>query len=51
MESRLFWLREMLEWQGETADAEEFMEGFKIDLFSDEVFVFTPKRGCYKSST
>lgn len=43
LESRLSWLREMLEWQGETSDAEEFMEGFKIDLFSDEVFVFTPK--------
>lgn len=43
LDSKLSWLREMLEWQGETADAEEFMEGFKIDLFSDEVFVFTPK--------
>lgn len=43
LDSRLTWLREMLEWQGETADAGEFMEGFKIDLFSDEVFVFTPK--------
>ncbi|MGL4730097.1 MAG: RelA/SpoT family protein [Clostridium sp.] len=43
LESKLSWLREMLEWQGETSDAEEFMEGFKIDLFSDEVFVFTPK--------
>ena len=43
LDSRLSWLREMLEWQGETVDAEEFMEGFKIDLFSDEVFVFTPK--------
>ncbi len=40
---KLSWVREMLEWQGETVDAEEFMEGFKIDLFSDEVFVFTPK--------
>ena len=36
-------LKDILEWQGETFDAEEFMEGFKIDLFSDEVFVFTPK--------
>lgn len=43
LDSKLSWLREMLEWQGETVDAEEFMEGFKIDLFSDEVFVFTPK--------
>ncbi|WP_194190706.1 RelA/SpoT family protein [Clostridium chrysemydis] len=43
IETKLAWLRDMLEWQNETSDAEEFMEGFKIDLFSDEVFVFTPK--------
>ena len=42
-EQKLVWLRDMLEWQKETSDAEEFIEGFKIDLFSDEVFVFTPK--------
>jgi guanosine-3',5'-bis(diphosphate) 3'-pyrophosphohydrolase len=42
-DSKLSWLKDILEWQGETFDAEEFMEGFKIDLFSDEVFVFTPK--------
>lgn len=42
-ETRLSWLRDMIEWQRETSDAEEFMEAFKIDLFSDEVFVFTPK--------
>jgi len=40
---KLTWLRDILEWQRETSDAEEFMEGFKIDLFSDEIFVFTPK--------
>lgn len=40
---KLLWLRDMLEWQKETSDAEEFMEGFKIDLFSDEIFIFTPK--------
>ena len=33
----------MLEWQKETSDAEEFMEGFKINLFTDEIFLFTPK--------
>jgi GTP diphosphokinase / guanosine-3',5'-bis(diphosphate) 3'-diphosphatase len=43
LDSKLSWLREMLEWQRDTSDAEEFMESFKIDLFSDEVFVFTPK--------
>ncbi|GAB6170469.1 bifunctional (p)ppGpp synthetase/guanosine-3',5'-bis(diphosphate) 3'-pyrophosphohydrolase [Clostridium carnis] len=42
-ENKLAWLRDMLEWQKETADAEEFIEGFKIDLFADEIFVFTPK--------
>ncbi|MDQ0150001.1 RelA/SpoT family protein [Eubacterium multiforme] len=42
-ETKLAWLRDILEWQKDTSDAEEFMEGFKIDLFSDEVFVFTPK--------
>lgn len=40
---KLNWLREIIDWQGNTSDAEEFMEGFKIDLYSDEVFVFTPK--------
>lgn len=43
IDKRLSWLRDMLEWQRETSDAEEFMEAFKIDLFSDEIFVFTPK--------
>lgn len=43
IELKLTWLREMLDWQKETTDPEEFMQGFKIDLFSDEVFVFTPK--------
>ncbi len=42
-EKKLVWLRDMLEWQKETSDAAEFIESFKIDLFSDEVFVFTPQ--------
>ncbi|MBU3089773.1 RelA/SpoT family protein [Clostridium gasigenes] len=41
--NKLVWLRDMLEWQKETSDAEEFIEGFKIDLFTDEIFLFTPK--------
>ncbi len=42
-EQRLSWLREMMDWQTETSDPGEFMESLKVDLFEDEVFVFTPK--------
>ncbi|WP_053219065.1 RelA/SpoT family protein [Virgibacillus senegalensis] len=42
-EAKLSWFREILEWQNETHDAEEFMESLKVDLFSDMVYVFTPK--------
>ena len=37
------WLRRMIESQQELKDNKEFMEVFKIDLFPDEIFVFTPK--------
>jgi len=40
---KLAWFREILEWQQDFKDAQEFMETLKIDLFADEVFVFTPK--------
>src|SRR5690625_4189214 len=40
---KLTWFREILDWQNETHDAEEFMESLKIDLFSDMVYVFTPR--------
>ena len=40
---RLAWLRQMMEWQSETGDPREFMDTLRIDLFEDEVFVFTPK--------
>lgn len=43
VDSKLAWLRQLLEWQKEMRDANEFIETVKIDLFSDEVFVFTPK--------
>ncbi len=42
-ERKLSWLRQLLEWQKDLQDATEFMETLKIDLFEDEVFVFTPK--------
>ena len=37
------WLRQLLEWQKELSDPTEFLETVKVDLFADEVFVFTPK--------
>ena len=40
---KLAWLRQMMEWQSETGDPREFMDTLRIDLFEDEVFVFTPK--------
>ncbi|HOJ10698.1 MAG TPA: bifunctional (p)ppGpp synthetase/guanosine-3',5'-bis(diphosphate) 3'-pyrophosphohydrolase [Clostridiales bacterium] len=43
LDDKLTWVRQLLEWQKEMPDAREFMENFKIDLFNDEVFVFTPK--------
>ncbi|GAB6876085.1 RelA/SpoT family protein [Thermaerobacter litoralis] len=42
-DAKLAWLRQVLEWQNDLGDAREFMESLKIDVFSDEVFVFTPK--------
>jgi GTP pyrophosphokinase len=37
------WLRQLLEWQRDLADPTEFLETVKVDLFAEEVFVFTPK--------
>lgn len=42
-DSKLSWLRQILEWQKDMKDSKEFMESLKIDVFTDEVFVFTPK--------
>ena len=43
LDQKMSWFRQMLEWQDELKDAKDFMESLKIDLFVDEVFVFTPK--------
>ncbi len=42
-ERKLAWLRQLLEWQKDMQDAQEFMDSLRVDLFEDEVFVFTPK--------
>lgn len=43
LEEKLGWFREILEFQDDATNAQEFMESLKIDLFSDMVFIFTPK--------
>ncbi len=42
-DTKLAWVRQLLEMQKETMDEDDFMRTLKIDLFADEVFVFTPK--------
>lgn len=37
------WLRQIMEWQKEIKDPDEFLEAVKVDLFEEEIFVFTPK--------
>lgn len=43
MDKKLAWLRQIMDWQKEVSDPTEFMESLKIDLFVNQVFVFTPK--------
>jgi GTP pyrophosphokinase len=40
---RFSWLRQLLEWQQELQDSREFMDSVKVELFPEEVYVFTPR--------
>src|SRR5687767_1901032 len=42
-DEKLAWVRQLIDWQREVSDATEFVEGLKLDLFQDQVFVFTPR--------
>jgi guanosine-3',5'-bis(diphosphate) 3'-pyrophosphohydrolase len=42
-DAKLAWLRQLMDWQRDVSDATEFVEGVKLDIFQDQVFVFTPK--------
>jgi guanosine-3',5'-bis(diphosphate) 3'-pyrophosphohydrolase len=42
-DAKLAWVRQLMDWQREVTDATEFVEGLKVDLFQDQVFVFTPR--------
>ena len=43
VDEALTWFRQVLEWQQDTEEPEEFMEFLRMDLFQGEIFVFTPK--------
>ncbi|MBX7102393.1 MAG: bifunctional (p)ppGpp synthetase/guanosine-3',5'-bis(diphosphate) 3'-pyrophosphohydrolase [Myxococcaceae bacterium] len=47
-DEKFAWLRQLMEWQQDLKDPKEFLDTVKVDLFTDEVFVFTP-RGDVKS--
>jgi GTP pyrophosphokinase len=42
-ERQFAWLRQLLEWQQQLEDPNEFLEAVRVDLFPDEVYVFTPR--------
>ena len=43
LDTRLTWIREVMEWQGGLKDSKEFLNSLKGDIYSSEVLVFTPK--------
>src|SRR5260370_9198224 len=42
-EQRLAWLRQVVEWQRDVSDPNEFLSTLKVDLYPEEVYTFTPK--------
>ena len=42
-EQRLAWLRQVVEWQRDVSDPNEFLTALKVDLYPEEVYTFTPK--------
>ena len=43
LESKMAWLRQVMDWRRDLVDAQEFVDSLKTDLFPEEVYVFTPK--------
>ena len=43
IDEKLVWLRQMMEWQGDIDNAEEFLDSLKIDILNQQVYVFTPQ--------
>jgi GTP diphosphokinase / guanosine-3',5'-bis(diphosphate) 3'-diphosphatase len=46
-DGKLSWLRLLMEWQKEVMDAESFVDAVKVDIFQDDVYVFSPKGDVY----
>ena len=42
-DKRVAWIRQILDWQKELKDPQDYLESLKLDLFEEEIFVFTPK--------
>ncbi|MGH2562195.1 MAG: RelA/SpoT family protein [Thermomicrobiales bacterium] len=42
LEAKIAWLRQLMDWRDEVADAEEFVESLKSDVFQEMIYVFTP---------
>ncbi len=42
-EQRINWIRQLMDWQHDIEDAQEFVDGMKTDVFQDRVYVFTPR--------
>ena len=42
-DEKLAWIRQLIEWQSDLKDPEEYLDAIKLDFFSDEVFILTPK--------
>ncbi len=42
-QEKIAWLRQLMEWRTDVADAREFVDGMKTDVFHDRVYVFTPQ--------
>ena len=47
MEQKLAWIKQLLDIQKNSSDEEEFLQSLKIDMFTDQVFVFSPKGDVY----
>jgi RelA/SpoT family (p)ppGpp synthetase len=43
LEEKIAWLHQLMEWRQELTDAREFVDSVKMDVFQDQVYVFTPK--------